>query len=524
MQKLNDSLHELISSLRDGTLDEARFAQLDRRLQRDAEARRQYVQTLELDLEIERRLQLPDVLAAAPAPPREEVLRRRAAHALIDSLAALDTHAPPPRSDPGGLLDWNRHPVRFAGVCLVLTALLWVGWWRMFSLSPEAHPTRHAAPAPARPEVVARLVRSVAPVWQNEDEAPFDGAFLRRGQRLSLASGLVEVAFERGARMVLEGPAELRLIASGAVKLESGRLTAHVPHKAAGFAVDCGSVTVIDLGTEFGVDVREAGVVDVLVFEGQVEVAPRDAPALARRTLSANESVRFTPRPSGGLLAAELSPQQRAKFVRPQSRIGPDGPMIRPVAVEASSEYYNGEKYYLRARHLIDGSRLSSESPWATHAPSHLGKGIWHSGARTAEDEAYEAQHPPPLPARRATGRCVVAEQYLIFDLGQPYDLQGALVWNHNQNRKGRGVRGLQLSISPSAEGDDFQLVEGGPWTLQHNPPGTAPVAAEHLEFTARNARRVKLAILSNHAGEPRGHVGLSEVRFLGKPTNTQNL
>jgi len=59
------------------------------------------------------------------------------------------------------------------------------------------------------------------------------------------------------------------------LSIESGRLTATVPESAHGFTVGTPTGDVVDLGTEFGVDVSAIQVVNVTVFpRGHVKMAP----------------------------------------------------------------------------------------------------------------------------------------------------------------------------------------------------------------------------------------------------------
>jgi hypothetical protein len=92
--------------------------------------------------------------------------------------------------------------------------------------------------------------------------------------RLHLESGLARIDFETGVRVTLEGPVELELLSKTEVRLLAGNLTAHVPPAGIGFQVYTENVDVTDLGTTFGVSIRNDGSTDVEVFEGKVEVAP----------------------------------------------------------------------------------------------------------------------------------------------------------------------------------------------------------------------------------------------------------
>lgn len=103
---------------------------------------------------------------------------------------------------------------------------------------------------------------------------------LRVGDTIELASGLVELSFVSGARVVLEGPARFEATARDGCRLHVGRLTAEVkPEGSAAiapaglFQVTTMNAVVTDLGTEFGVACDASGETLVRVFEGRVELA-----------------------------------------------------------------------------------------------------------------------------------------------------------------------------------------------------------------------------------------------------------
>ena len=526
MSPLNQELHELISAICDETIDEQGMARLDVLLRDDPQARWQYVQSMELHFEIDRCYGVSPVGGDARRAVGQEMVELPRPE-VASGRVALESRSRPARLATGfaGAIEWRRHPVRFAAVSAMLTVLLWFGWWLVIGLGPNSQvASRSSVPDAARAPVVARLIRTIRPEWQAGVAAPFDGAFLQADGSLHLRSGLAEVRFNSGARVVLEGPAELRLDAPNAARLVSGRLTATVPEPARGFAVDCGSMTITDLGTEFGVAVLEEDRIDVAVFNGLVEVAAGSehrSSAGAAYTLGAGETVRFAVDPLGGLVVADSPAAAPESFVRRAALSDLTARLIRPVGAVASSEYDNGLGLRLVAEHLIDGSGLSAESMSATHRPGKSAEGMWHTGVRTTEDAGFRDDRGMENGAR-ATGPCVVAEQYVIFDLGGPFELSGALVWGYNQNDRGRGVQDFQLLVSTTPHGDDFLPVDGGPFSLQRTHAGNQSVSAERIEFQAERVRRVKLQVLTNHADEAHGHVGLSEVRFWGAPVNDE--
>jgi hypothetical protein len=95
---------------------------------------------------------------------------------------------------------------------------------------------------------------------------------LREGEKLHLLSGLAQLEFYSGARIILQGPSEFTPTGPTGGRLESGRLTGKVD--GGKFHLITPTAKVIDLGTEFGVTVGPTSNTDVCVFVGEVEVQP----------------------------------------------------------------------------------------------------------------------------------------------------------------------------------------------------------------------------------------------------------
>ncbi|MCK4997933.1 MAG: FecR domain-containing protein [Anaerohalosphaera sp.] len=128
---------------------------------------------------------------------------------------------------------------------------------------------------PAEPPIVASLGYTVDAVWGQYTEEKVMGEELRRGGYY-LEKGLVQIVFNDGAKVILEGPADFELSSTSAMELFSGKVVANVNRDAAGFTVQTPSGKVLDLGTEFGVDVDLAGNSDIHVFDGEVVLYPQN--------------------------------------------------------------------------------------------------------------------------------------------------------------------------------------------------------------------------------------------------------
>ena len=87
-----------------------------------------------------------------------------------------------------------------------------------------------------------------------------------------LEAGAAVIAFDRGAREVVEGPAEFELRDDNSMALRTGKARAHVPESAHGFKLQTPRFTAVDLGTEFGCDVSIDGTGELHVFNGKVDL------------------------------------------------------------------------------------------------------------------------------------------------------------------------------------------------------------------------------------------------------------
>ncbi|MCH2127118.1 MAG: LamG domain-containing protein [Pirellulaceae bacterium] len=111
---------------------------------------------------------------------------------------------------------------------------------------------------------------------------------------LQLNAGNVLLSHTNGARVALQGPAEIKLINETTIALQSGRVTVSCPQGAEGFTVQSNGFDVVDLGTEFGVHswADEPGkmTTEVHVFGGLVKVK---LPQASEVPLRDGEGLRF---------------------------------------------------------------------------------------------------------------------------------------------------------------------------------------------------------------------------------------
>ncbi len=138
---------------------------------------------------------------------------------------------------------------RILAACLVFAGLIWL----IFQESSTV--------------TVAKLTNSYQTKWAFEpDENLHDIEYY-------LLSGLAEIEFNDGAKIILEGPANFKLESANGATLNLGKLSARVPEKAIGFTVKTPNASIVDLGTEFTLHVKKNKSSDVYVFAGEVEIS-----------------------------------------------------------------------------------------------------------------------------------------------------------------------------------------------------------------------------------------------------------
>ena len=116
----------------------------------------------------------------------------------------------------------------------------------------------------------ATLRRSTGIQWSDPASSYRVGDVLPAGV-LEFTDGVAEIDFFCGAALMVEGPAKLDLESDWSVRLVAGRLRAHVPPAARGFVVKAADSEIVDLGTEFALDVSSNNV-RVEVVEGEIEL------------------------------------------------------------------------------------------------------------------------------------------------------------------------------------------------------------------------------------------------------------
>ncbi len=166
----------------------------------------------------------------------------------------------------------------------------------------------------APPPLIATLTSQHEVQWAEQHQAIALGHKFTPG-RYAIDKGFAELRLARGASLVLEGPCDFELLNDNALYLHHGRLAATAPESAHLFTIDTPHLKLVDLGTEFGVDLRaDSGQATAAVFKGLVEVSQTRDKNARKLMLNANQQVTAD---ASAALPDEPAPLSRAhRFTR----------------------------------------------------------------------------------------------------------------------------------------------------------------------------------------------------------------
>jgi hypothetical protein len=213
-------------------------------------------------------------------------------------------------------------------VSLLLVCLgLFIGWgWKVSEKYESAKtnattPLERALPFAPKMVFVGRITGMVECTFPEDKDVlppPSRNAFVPLGRRYNLQSGLMEITYDAGARVILQGPVLYEVESANGGFLSFGKLTARVEknderglmndelrkqvadiHPSSFithplFSVSTPLAVVTDLGTEFGVECDSSGATRSHVFQGLVElrVASEGGQSGQSISLQENESAR----------------------------------------------------------------------------------------------------------------------------------------------------------------------------------------------------------------------------------------
>lgn len=167
---------------------------------------------------------------------------------------------------------------------------------------------------PSRAVRVGVVVATLDAEWDEAQPAEPGAAVFDRP--INLTAGIVQIEMTNGVFVTLEGPCVFKPDSADRVHLTRGKLVGRVPVNAIGFTVHTPAMDIVDLSTEFAIQVEpvEGDAVatssEVSVLDGRVQVRPSggDEGGFRAEVLAAGESRRAEPG-SRSLLAAQTDPR-----------------------------------------------------------------------------------------------------------------------------------------------------------------------------------------------------------------------
>ncbi len=303
---------------------------------------------------------------------------------------------------------------------------------------------------------IARLSRTVDCRWTDLANAPCPNDVLRSGFELRLASGIVELYFEIGVRAVVQGPARLDLLTPTKVFLYGGKMTSEVLKPAArGFEVRTPKGSVVDLGTEFGVEVTPSQSVKVHVFKGEVIVQQAAIPSSASSSgLIRNQGLRL----EGGTAKPVLVEESGESFIRTIDDSERDRHVVaywrfedRPLGVVLPDTSGNRRPFLATADSSYNGNDLFTFSP--NNGPQFSGNVEAARVPQTGADNCSCLDNTAP-PTHWAPTRDVYSHSQ--FSYASPIDLQAIepATWTVEASVKVKALRGRRQTFVVRDGGD----------------------------------------------------------------------
>ena len=123
--------------------------------------------------------------------------------------------------------------------------------------------------------VLAMVLRNDEAVLRGESLNVDLGQEVNFGE-IDLAAGWLRLELPKGVVFDIYGPAKGRFLSAERFELDEGRLNVDVGPAGKGFTVVTEHADIVDLGTQFGVDVGGDSRAQVAVFSGEVEVYSRE--------------------------------------------------------------------------------------------------------------------------------------------------------------------------------------------------------------------------------------------------------
>jgi hypothetical protein len=344
--ELFDCIHNFVVDGASNELTESHWNDFERLLREDDDALRLYIEYVEESDLLQAIMDAtPDEDSLAPDVFSLELQDHPSVHAPVPTFPAILWHGTVGYFSSG----W---PVAY----LVATVIYGIGLL-IGSFTYVSHPTPIARDSAPLVSPLSPLPSPISPhssvVGQITGMVDCKLAGTERVSRevslnfsYQLVSGLMEITYNSGAKVILQGPVTYKVDSADGGYLSLGKLTARVEKKAEGggrkaessslstihyplstassplFSVRTPTAVFIDLGTEFGVEVSKSGTSEVCVLKGTVRGEFLDADGHVLQTVELKEGEGRRYEQASG--RATVIAVDRASFAKMQI-LGPEG-------------------------------------------------------------------------------------------------------------------------------------------------------------------------------------------------------
>ncbi len=327
---INEVLELTLAYQRDDATEEER-ARLERLLSDNPQAISWYLRVVEDSLTLRASASSQEDQSGQVCEPCEGV---------ADAAAEAGSGAPAGSRTPASLFARWEKTCRLwaaptAAACILL-AVAGAVWWKASQ--------RAVADAVREPNGRSARVVNISNVeWSSGAKQYDEWSFVEPGDTLRIERGLVNLFFDNGAELLIEGPADVDFVSLKKIFARKGKLAARVSPSAIGFSIETPHANVIDRGTAFGLSVDENNRTDVVVYEGMVDLDVLGNNAPARRRLERGEALSVSR--LGEL--SRITTVESTKFLEPP-QVRAAGGRAEPVITSVSDNVRSLEttKYY----------------------------------------------------------------------------------------------------------------------------------------------------------------------------------
>ena len=166
---------------------------------------------------------------------------------------------------------------------LIASSAVWLHATRTTVVDAPTSPPQTPG-QPGEPLQVATVAGAVDARWADGTEVQVGEVIFTHP--VELTSGVIKLNLTNGVQLTVEAPSRFTPHSDMLVGLDAGKLVGQVPANAHRFTIRTQQADIVDLGTEFAVEVDPAGVSQVHVLDGLVQIEPGEGSRLFEPVLA----------------------------------------------------------------------------------------------------------------------------------------------------------------------------------------------------------------------------------------------